>query len=207
MELTAELDLRQLRPVRELVPMGRSDSDPASIPMPCSPTAWRNGSSGANELVLVVPPVIRGRISRRSRRDFAATSVCADPWFELEPDRGSSSSAFGLERVPATAAIGSTAGVIAMARGDRDAGAYLDPRRRAPTRAAARDPPCGRLRFGSNTPSCGWERCSTCGPRCRPRRPHHAPAVAGRPDSLASRSFSRTSERPLTSEPGALASR
>jgi DNA-binding transcriptional LysR family regulator len=117
--LTAELISANSGLVRELVRDGRSDLGIASIdPYALLADGLEERIVWRDELVLVVPPGHPWEdLEEVPAEDFAATSVVQrDPWSNSSRIVNSTLERFGLERVPATAAIGSTAGVIAMAR-------------------------------------------------------------------------------------------
>jgi DNA-binding transcriptional LysR family regulator len=117
--LTAELISANSGLVRELVRDGRSDLGIASIdPYALLADGLEERIVWRDELVLVVPPGHPWEdLEEVPAEEFAATSVVQrDPWSNSSRIVASTLERFGLERVPATAAIGSTAGVIAMAR-------------------------------------------------------------------------------------------
>jgi DNA-binding transcriptional LysR family regulator len=117
--LSAELISANSGLVRELVRDGRSDLGIASVdPYALHADGLEERIVWRDELVLVVPPGHPWEdMEEVPAEDFAATSVVQrDPWSNSSRIVNSTLERFGLERVPATAAIGSTAGVIAMAR-------------------------------------------------------------------------------------------
>jgi DNA-binding transcriptional LysR family regulator len=117
--LTAELISANSELVRELVRDGRSDLGIASIdPYALYADGLEERIVWRDELVVVIPPGHPWeQLEEIPADDFALTPVVQrDPWSNSSRIVTATLERQGLERVPPTAAIGSTAGVIAMAR-------------------------------------------------------------------------------------------
>jgi DNA-binding transcriptional LysR family regulator len=115
--LTAELISANSELVRELVRDGRSDLGIASIdPYALYADGLEERIVWRDELVVVVPPGHPWELLDEIPIDeFAATTVVQrDPWSNSSRIVGATLERQGFERMPPTAAIGSTAGVIAM---------------------------------------------------------------------------------------------
>jgi DNA-binding transcriptional LysR family regulator len=117
--LTAELISANSGLVRELVRESRSDLGIASLdPYALHADGLEERIVWRDELVLVVPPGHPWEeMDEVPAEVFAATPVVQrDPWSNSSRIVTSTLERIGLERVPPTAAIGSTAAVIATAR-------------------------------------------------------------------------------------------
>jgi DNA-binding transcriptional LysR family regulator len=117
--LTAELISANSGLVRELVRESRSDLGIASLdPYALHADGLEERIVWRDELVLAVPPGHPWERMDEVPADlFAATPVVQrDPWSNSSRIVTSTLERIGLERVPPTAAIGSTAAVIATAR-------------------------------------------------------------------------------------------
>jgi DNA-binding transcriptional LysR family regulator len=116
--LTAELISANSELVRELVRDGRCDLGIASIdPYALYADGLEERIVWRDELVVVVPAGHPwGRLEEIPTEEFASTGVVQrDPWSNSSRIVTATLERIGFERVPPTAAIGSTAGVIAMA--------------------------------------------------------------------------------------------
>jgi DNA-binding transcriptional LysR family regulator len=116
--LTAELISANSELVRELVRDGRCDLGIASIdPYALYADGLEERIVWRDELVVVVPAGHRWeRLEEIPADDFASTElVQRDPWSNSSRIVTATLERMGFERVPPSAAIGSTAGVIAMA--------------------------------------------------------------------------------------------
>ena len=116
--VTAELISANSELVRELVRDGRSDLGIASIdPYALYADGLEERIVWRDELVVVVPPGHPWEAMEEiPAEEFAATPVVQrDPWSNSSRIVTATLERMGFERVPPVAAIGSTAGVIAMA--------------------------------------------------------------------------------------------
>jgi DNA-binding transcriptional LysR family regulator len=116
--LTAELISANSELVRELVRDGRCDLGIASIdPYALYADGLEERIVWRDELVVIVPAGHPWeRLEEIPAEDFASTTlVQRDPWSNSSRIVTATLERMGFERVPPTAAIGSTAGVIAMA--------------------------------------------------------------------------------------------
>jgi DNA-binding transcriptional LysR family regulator len=117
--LSAEMISANSELVRELVRDGRSDLGIASIdPYALYADGLEERIVWRDELVVVVP---RGHpwelLEEIPAEDFAGTPVVQrDPWSNSSRIVSATLERLGFERMPPTAAIGSTAGVIAMSQ-------------------------------------------------------------------------------------------
>ncbi|MDE3133680.1 MAG: LysR family transcriptional regulator [Acidobacteriota bacterium] len=117
--VTAELISANSELVRELVRDGRSDLGIASIdPYALYADGLEERIVWRDELVVVVPPGHPWEeLEEIPAEDFAATAVMQrDPWSNSSRIVSATLERLGFERMPPTAAIGSTAGVVARAR-------------------------------------------------------------------------------------------
>jgi DNA-binding transcriptional LysR family regulator len=117
--LTAELISANSELVRELVRDGRCDLGIASIdPYALYADGLEERIVWRDELVVIVPAGHPWeRLEEIPAEDFASTTlVQRDPWSNSSRIVTATLERMGFERVPPTAAIGSTAGVIAMAQ-------------------------------------------------------------------------------------------
>jgi DNA-binding transcriptional LysR family regulator len=120
--LAAELISANSELVRELVRDGRSDLGIASVdPYATYADGLEERIVWRDELVVVVPPGHPWEeLDEIPADEFAETSVVQrDPWSNSSRIVTATLERIGLERAPPMAAIGSTAGVIAIARGRR----------------------------------------------------------------------------------------
>ncbi|MGH3049472.1 MAG: LysR substrate-binding domain-containing protein, partial [Gaiellaceae bacterium] len=118
-DVTAELISANSELVRELVRDGRSDLGIASIdPYALYADGLEERIVWRDELVVVVPPGHPWEdLDEIPAEDFAATAVMQrDPWSNSSRIVTATLERLGFERLPPTAAIGSTAGVVALAR-------------------------------------------------------------------------------------------
>lgn len=116
--LTAELISANSELVRELVRDGRSDLGIASIdPYALYADGLEERIVWRDELVVVVPPGHPWeQLEEIPADEFAAAAVVQrDPWSNSSRIVTATLERLGYERLPPTAAIGSTAGVVAMA--------------------------------------------------------------------------------------------
>ena len=117
--VTAELISANSELVRELVRDARCDLGIASIdPYALYADGLEERIVWRDELVVVVPPGHPWeRLEEIPIEDFAATPVVQrDPWSNSSRIVSATLERQGFERMPPTAAIGSTAGVIALSR-------------------------------------------------------------------------------------------
>ncbi len=117
--LTAELISANSELVRELVRDGRCDLGIASVdPYATYADGLEERIVWRDELVVVVPPGHPWEaLDEIPADEFAGTTVVQrDPWSNSSRIVTSTLERMGLERVPATPAIGSASGVIAIAR-------------------------------------------------------------------------------------------
>ncbi len=117
--LTAELISANSELVRELVREGRSDLGIASVdPYATYADGLEERIVWRDELVVVVPPGHPWEaLDEIPADEFASTRIVQrDPWSNSSRIVSATLERIGLERVPATPAIGSTSGVIAIAR-------------------------------------------------------------------------------------------
>ncbi len=117
--LTAELISANSELVRELVRDGRSDLGIASVdPYATYADGLEERIVWRDELVVVVPPGHAWEaLDEIPVDEFAGTAVVQrDPWSNSSRIVAATLERVGLERVPPTPAIGSTAGVLALAR-------------------------------------------------------------------------------------------
>jgi DNA-binding transcriptional LysR family regulator len=117
--LTAELISANSELVRELVRDGRCDLGIASIdPYALYADGLEERIVWRDELVVIVPAGHPWEhLDEIPAEDFASTAlVQRDPWSNSSRIVTATLERMGFERVPPTAAIGSTAGVIAMAQ-------------------------------------------------------------------------------------------
>ncbi|HEX3801261.1 MAG TPA: LysR family transcriptional regulator [Solirubrobacteraceae bacterium] len=116
--VTAELISANSELVRELVRDGRSDLGIASIdPYALYADGLEERIVWRDELVVVVPPGhLWEELDEIPAEEFAATPVVQrDPWSNSSRIVTATLERLGIDRVPPTAAVGSTAGVIATA--------------------------------------------------------------------------------------------